>query len=347
MRHPLRIVAAVVVVVSTMALVVSRVAPLRADQAQTYVVLYKQQSIPADAASVIERAGGSPVYAYDPIGVLIARSTNSGFAAGVLGDNRVEGVASTARFAHQADHGPGDGTPAADAADLWEAVVPEIERVAAERDASVVGVIAAGIDPADPGLQASVDAARSVSCAGGVPNHSRPAWDDYGGTGTQAAEVMLDAIVRGASATPVSRVTIAGLRVTDDNGNIYPDTVICAYMWAGTQRLTAVASVDLTSEWARDCRDDAEQRTIWLAEQRAIHFASRQGVAVVTSDVNGVSNLGPSDSPDTIAAFGASNACIVVPIEIDGTDRASPQVSPEVATPGTSESREFLPGIGG
>ena len=39
---------------------------------ETYLVLYKQQAVPADAATRIANAGGSLVQAYDAIGVVVA-----------------------------------------------------------------------------------------------------------------------------------------------------------------------------------------------------------------------------------------------------------------------------------
>src|SRR5512138_43772 len=42
--------------------------------AQTYVVVYKKNAVPSDAASAIQKAGGSVVYSYKQIGVVIASS---------------------------------------------------------------------------------------------------------------------------------------------------------------------------------------------------------------------------------------------------------------------------------
>ena len=41
-----------------------------------YVVLYKSQSVPANAEKTIQQAGGSLVYAYSQIGVAIAKSSD-------------------------------------------------------------------------------------------------------------------------------------------------------------------------------------------------------------------------------------------------------------------------------
>lgn len=51
----------------------------QAGSAQTYVVLYKANAVPANAAKVAANAGGSLVYSYDKIGVAIARSDNELF----------------------------------------------------------------------------------------------------------------------------------------------------------------------------------------------------------------------------------------------------------------------------
>jgi hypothetical protein len=69
--------------------------------AQTYIVLYKANGVAADAAGVIAKAGGSLVYRYDKIGVVIARSSNTAFVANLLKNNRVEGAAATTNFATQ------------------------------------------------------------------------------------------------------------------------------------------------------------------------------------------------------------------------------------------------------
>ena len=72
--------------------------PYMAGTAQTYVVLYKSNAVSSDAATVIANAGGTLVYSYSKIGVVIARSDNALFRDNLLQDNRVEGAAPTASF---------------------------------------------------------------------------------------------------------------------------------------------------------------------------------------------------------------------------------------------------------
>src|SRR6478672_9724872 len=66
---------------------------------ETYIVLYKAQSVPSDASKVIRNAGGTLVKSYNEIGVAIATSGISSFRDKLLSDSRIEGAASTATFA--------------------------------------------------------------------------------------------------------------------------------------------------------------------------------------------------------------------------------------------------------
>src|SRR4051812_7288151 len=81
--------------------------------ADSFVVLYKGNSVPASAKADVQKAGGTFVYGYDAIGVAIARSDSASFAANLAKDNRVEGVSSTAKFASKLDE-PAAQSDAAD-----------------------------------------------------------------------------------------------------------------------------------------------------------------------------------------------------------------------------------------
>jgi hypothetical protein len=62
----------------------------------TYVVLYKQQAVGSGAAATIAKAGGTLVYSYPQIGVVIARSESPSFRDDLLKDSRVENASATA-----------------------------------------------------------------------------------------------------------------------------------------------------------------------------------------------------------------------------------------------------------
>ena len=68
-------------------------------QAENYVVLYKSQSVPADAAATIQKAGGTLVYSYGQIGVAIASSTSSSFRDNLLKDQKIENASGTSAYA--------------------------------------------------------------------------------------------------------------------------------------------------------------------------------------------------------------------------------------------------------
>src|SRR5436309_14856260 len=69
--------------------------------ASNYIILYKQNAVPADIASAVAKAGGTLVYSYNEIGVAVASSSNSAFRDNILTDSRVENASSTAGFATQ------------------------------------------------------------------------------------------------------------------------------------------------------------------------------------------------------------------------------------------------------
>src|SRR5436305_3502807 len=140
--------------------------------ASNYVVLYKAQAVPANAAATIAQAGGTLVYAYDQIGVAIASSDNAAFRDNLLTDARVENAASTAGFATRlapdqvaADDGsnanPGDlpNAPASDTDSLsplqWDTRqlrTPAAHAITGGSPAVLVGDIDTGTDFNHPDL---------------------------------------------------------------------------------------------------------------------------------------------------------------------------------------------------
>ena len=75
----------------------------QASSEQTFIVLYKQENVPANARSAIELAGGTLLFSYDKIGVAIARSDSLAFHVELMKNKKVEGVSSTAGFAFSID----------------------------------------------------------------------------------------------------------------------------------------------------------------------------------------------------------------------------------------------------
>src|SRR5437763_3607062 len=160
-----------------------------------YVVLYKQQDLPHDVEATVTNAGGSVVYQYPQIGVVIAKSENASFRDNLLKDNRIENAAATERFATRlpdmqagAAEGPPEdlpNTPASDTDslsplqwDMRQIHTPEAHAITGGSPAVLVGDIDIGIDFNHPDLKQNIDVADSVNCIGGVPTPGLAAQDD-------------------------------------------------------------------------------------------------------------------------------------------------------------------------
>jgi subtilisin family serine protease len=303
---------------------------------QTYVVLYKQQAVPADAGSVISSAGGTLVYSYDKIGVAIARSDNAAFRSNLLLNKKIENAASTANFGVQLS----EDFEVVDAAELaqadwgdplsgnqWDMVqihVPEAHEITMGSPSVVVGDIDTGLDYTHPDLAANVDFANSVSCVSGIPDTNPAAWMDDNGHGTHTAGTIA-AAANGIGIVGVApNVKIAGIKAGNADGYFFPEAVICSFIWAGDHHLDVTNNSYYADPWLFNCRNDAEQHAIWKAEQRAIRYAMQQGVTVVAAAGNENIDLAKKNidttSPDdtTPVTREVTNACVVIPVEISG-----------------------------
>src|SRR6476469_9451024 len=305
----------------------------------TYLVVYKQQAVPTDAADSIAQAGGTLVYAYDQIGVAIASADSATFASALAQDNRVDGVSATARFGTRVEDDAvtdavGDPTPAIPAPgndtlsglqwDMTQIHAPEARAINGGSPAVVVGDIDTGLDYTHPDLAANVDFANSVSCVGGVPNTSPSAWMDDNGHGTHTAGTIA-AAKNGIGIVGVApNVRIAGIKAGNADGFFFPEAVICAFVWAGTHNIAVTNNSYFADPWLFNCRNDPGQRAIWKAERRAIDFAQRNGTLVVAAEGNQADDLAhptqDATSPDdtTPVTRDITNACAVVPTEVSG-----------------------------
>jgi subtilisin family serine protease len=335
-----RIIAALVIAVSVISFVPASAAPSQAGTTQTFIVLYNQQAVPADAARVIAAAGGTLVYSYNQIGVAIARSDNVAFRSNLLKDSRIENASSTAGFGTQLNEEvevvDAATLVATDAANGWgdplsymqwdmrQIHVPEAYAIQPGSPSVVVGDIDTGLDYTHPDLAANVDFANSVSCVSGVPNTDPSAWMDDNGHGTHTAGTIA-AAKNGIGVVGVApNVKIAGIKAGNADGYFFPEAVVCAFMWAGSHHIAVTNNSYYADPWLFNCRNDAEQRAIWKAEQRAIRYAMQQGVTVVAAQGNENIDLSKQNvdatSPDngTPLTREVTNACVVIPVEIPG-----------------------------
>jgi lantibiotic leader peptide-processing serine protease len=307
------------------------------DAAASYLVVYKGQSVPNDAASAIAGAGGSLVYAYDQIGVAVARSANSSFRDNLLKDNRVDNASPTAGFAtqlpdEQVEAGQADlpNAPATDNDslsplqwDMRQIHAPEAHAITGGSPSVLVGDIDTGIDFNHPDLQANIDVADSANCVSGAPVQGTAAQDDNG-HGTHTAGTIA-AASNGIGIVGVApNVKIAGIKAGNAAGFFFPEAVVCAFMWAATHGVDVTNNSYFADPWLFNCRNDPVQRAIWKAESRAIQFAEQNGVTVVAADGNQREDMAhptrDQTSPDNTAPIDrtVTNACAVIPVEVSG-----------------------------
>jgi subtilisin family serine protease len=343
------VIAAVVLVVGTVIAAVPGASAGTTGPTEKYIVLYKQNAVPADVAATIQKAGGSLVYSYSQIGVAIAQSNNSSFRANLLKDNRIEGAAATTRFGMRLDDGqsvsgeaaeaegppPGDlpNAPASDADtfsglqwDMRQIHAPEAHEVTGGSPAVVVGDIDTGLDWQHPDLAENVDFANSASCESGAPDQDPAAWDDRHGHGTHTAGTIAAADNGIGIVGTAPNVKIAGIKASTDEGFFFPEMVVCAFMWAGTRHLDVTNNSYFADPFLFNCHNDPEQQAIWKAEQRAIRFAMQEGVTVVAAEGNQSDDLShptidvisPDYPPGSEVERRVTNACVVIPVEISG-----------------------------
>jgi len=313
------------------------VKPAHAGTQQTYLVLYKQSSVAADA---IAKAGGTLVYSYDAIGVAVARSDNPTFAGDVSADGRVEGAAASAGFGVQlnddqatdssgtvdapATPAPGSDTLSGLQWDMNQIHAPEARAINGGSSSVTVGDIDTGLDFTHPDLALNVDFANSASCIGGVPNTSPSAWNDDNGHGTHTAGTIA-AAKNGIGIVGVApNVKIAAIKAGNTAGFFFPEAVVCAFMWAGTHHIQVTNNSYFADPWLFNCKNDPGQRAIWKAERRAIDFAQHNGTIVVAAEGNQADDLAhptaDATSPDdtTPVTRTVHNDCAVIPVEVPG-----------------------------
>jgi subtilisin family serine protease len=313
-----------------------------AGPSSTYLVLAPNGSSTAKAAAKVASAGGTVVANYNQIGVLVARSTNPDFANAASGAG-VEAVAST----------DGLGTPLADDEtvstvdsdaveatgnptgeplfglqwDMTQIHTPEANAITTGTPNIVVGVLDSGISSTHPDLATQIDKAKSASCLGGVVNTSEASWQPTTSShGTHVAGTIAAAINGVGVAGVAPGVKVAAVKVVDDGGFIYPEAAVCGFIWAADHGMQITNNSYFIDPWNYNCRNDARQRPIWQAVQRAIRYAQNQGVLTIASAGNTNHDLqhkfidatSPDDGSSPVETREINNACLDLPAEAPG-----------------------------
>ena len=309
--------------------------------AQTYLVVFRAQALPSNAAASIKAAGGTVVNSYPQIGVVIAQSSSATFRSSVMRNASIQGASATAAFATHVSDGvagtqsdassPVVNTPVSDTDslsglqwDMRQIHTPEAHAITGGSPSVVVGDIDTGLDYTHPDLAANVDDADSVNCVSGVPVPGSVAAMDDNGHGTHTSGTIA-AAANGIGIVGVApNVKIAGIKAGNADGFFFPEAVVCAFMWAGTHHIPVTNNSYFADPYLFNCKNDPVQRAIWIAEQRAILFAESKGTVVVAAEGNQADDLAhptqDATSPDDTTPIlrTVRNNCAVVPVEVQG-----------------------------
>jgi subtilisin family serine protease len=287
----------------------------------------------------VQDAGGRVVASYGQIGVLVARSANPAFSTAVQGSG-VESVASTKglgtrieqeeTLAEIAPGVPGDPTQEPLFASQWsldQIDVPEAHAITTGSPDVVVGVLDSGISSSHPDLATQIDRSKSVSCLGGVQDRSEKAWNpSTSDHGTHVAGTIAAALNGVGVAGVAPGAKVASVKVVSDEGFIFPEAAVCGFLWAADQGMQITNNSYYIDPWELNCRNDARQRPVWQAVQRAIRYSQSKGVLNFASAGNSNYDLqhqvhddgSPNDGSAPVEDRTVTSACLVLPGEAPG-----------------------------
>ena len=315
-------------VLALLACLTALVLAASADAAQ-YVVVYDRQSVPADAAERIERAGGRLLAEYDQIGVALAESGDDAFAERLGRDKRVQAISRDEPIAaidpegELAAQGDLPNEPATDADtfsplqwNMRQIHAPEAHAITGGSPAVEVAVIDTGIEPTHPDLINNLDPSKSTSCVPQSQPPLNPAWRDDNGHGTHNAGTIA-AEANGIGIVGVApNVKVAAVKAGNAANQFFAAPVICAFEWVAAQRFdVANASFNVDGPVFSYCHPNRAQQILWKAVKRSVRHALRAGVTVVASAGNNSLDI---THPDYDGDGDVDNECVRAPSELPG-----------------------------
>jgi subtilisin family serine protease len=311
----------------------------------TYLVVYKLPTLPVTAPFDITLAGGKLVSSFPLIGVVVAHSTSDTFASVLARNPLVEGVAATGAAA--INLAPSNFTPLLPPPNLSSAPAPtpgaeplsgyqwnmemihasQARNITQGKRSVVVGVLDSGIDDTHQDLVGQVDARRSVSCVGGIPDDRAASWRaDRAGHGTAMAG-LIAAKKNGKGIVGIAPgVSLAAIKVSqvvyypefDYNYHaIFPEAFVCGIYWAASRGIDLINASVALDPWLYNCPSDPQQKTILTATQRALDFAAQRGVTVIAAASNEAEDV-THKSVDPYSGASVTPECKLLPLEANG-----------------------------
>jgi subtilisin family serine protease len=211
----------------------------------------------------------------------------------------------------------------------------------------LVGVLDTGIDGSHPDIKPNFDSKLSRNFTTDVPiidgacasdpdgSCSDPADVDEDGHGTHVAGTIAAPINGLGMAGVAPRATLVNLRAGQDSGYFFLQPTVDALTFAGDHGIDVVNMSYYIDPWLYNCTanpadspaEQAEQRTVIAATQRALDYARNRGVTLIAAEGNGHTDLGKPKTDTTSPDFPPgnertrtidNNTCKSMPTEADG-----------------------------
>jgi subtilisin family serine protease len=290
------------------------------------------------AEEAVKAEGGKVLISYSEVGIVIAQSSKGGFAKALRGskyDKIVDSVGAT-RTAEAPppkivdEYGPFAAAklkPDPREGEQWGNTVLQslkANKIQPGDPKVLVGDLDTGVDDTHPDLTANFDKKNSVSCENnGVPDTSDGAWRPTSSThGTHTAGTIAAARDGQGIAGIAPKISIASIKITDDNGFIYPEYAICGFMWAASHGVDVTNNSYFIDPWFFWCKNDPDQGAVQESIKRVLAYTFSKDIVTVASAGNSGYDLGKqthdSSSPNDGTPFDRplNKHCLKMPTQM-------------------------------
>ncbi|MER5602665.1 S8 family serine peptidase [Streptomyces sp. NPDC002265] len=308
----------------------------------------------ASVEKAVVAAGGTVVVTYEKIGVIVAHSSNPGFAAQIRKVRGVQSAGATrtspvtaegttdegaVQYLSKAEAAKVAASSTAAGQEPLEADQWDLRAIGADKAATInpgsrkvtVAVIDTGVDDTHPDIAPNFSASQSANCVSGKPDTTYGAWrpvdaDHYHGThvaGEIAAARNGIGVAGVAPGVKVASITVAQ---PDANSLFFPESVVCAFVFAADHGVEITNNSYYIDPWLYNCTDDPDQKAIVDAVNRAQLYARSKGTLSVASAGNSNDDLDSNalvddSSPDDSTAVTRTvdpHKCFDIPTQLPG-----------------------------